>query len=84
MIRLAREASILWCYHTDTQRFNEPVANVGSVSVSLRSTICQAPNNRLQRTVMDKVPRHNVRQQSRLFARWNQSLRHSPNSNRRC
>jgi hypothetical protein len=28
--------------------------------------------------------RRNVRLQSRSFARWNQSLRHSPNSNRLC
>jgi hypothetical protein len=28
--------------------------------------------------------RRDVRLQSRLFARWNQSLRRSPNSNRLC
>ena len=28
--------------------------------------------------------RRNARQQSKLFARWNQSLIHSPNSNRLC
>ena len=36
---------------------------------------------RAQRTAFH---RRDARQQSKLFARWNQSLTHSPNSNRLC
>jgi hypothetical protein len=38
-------------------------------------------HRRAQRT---SFRRRGAHQQSRLFARWNQSLRHSPNSNRPC
>ena len=42
------------------------------------------PQKRLPLAQRNAFRRRDVRQQSRSFARWNQSLRRSPNSNRLC
>jgi hypothetical protein len=65
----------------------------GKNVANLSNQFAATPNRRFQlfksrqlfiRTHNETLRRRDVRQQSRSFARWNLSLRHSPNSNRLC
>ena len=60
------------------ERWNDDKALAANILVGV---IRGKERPRAQRTAFH---RRDARQQSKLFARWNQSLTHSPNSNRLC